>query len=138
MNEFCRCTSPRIQPAEFKHVFENGAMSKSPPRNKKESTMLKKLAAALVATALIAGPAFAQSNSTATPSAPAAQTAPAASTASAPAAKPVAKATKAAKHTATHVRKHVSRTKSHAKHHARHAKSSKAHQTGAAKSDKQP
>ena len=61
MNEFCRCTSSRIQPAKFKHVFENGAMSKSPPRNKKENTMLRKFAAALVATTLIAGPAFAQS-----------------------------------------------------------------------------
>ena len=85
MNDFCRCTSARIQPAEFKHVFENGAMSQSPPWNKKENNMLRKLAAALVATALIAGPAFAQSNGTsaAMPSAPAAQTAPAAPMASA-------------------------------------------------------
>lgn len=131
MNDFCRCTSARIQPAEFKHVFENGAMLESPPWNKKESTMLRKLAAALVATALIAGPAIAQSNSTATPSAPAAQTAPAAPMASAPAAKPTVKTTKAAKH----VRKHASRTKkSPAKHQARHVKSSTTRRAGAAKS----
>ena len=60
--------------------------------------MLRKFAAALVATALIAGPAFAQSNPSAMPSAPVAQTAPAAPTASAPAAKPAVKTTKAAKH----------------------------------------
>ena len=90
MNGFCRCTSAPIHPAEFKHVFENGAVSSSLPRNNKENKMLKKFAVALVATALIAGPAFAQSNGTsgATPAAPAAQTAPAAPTASTPAAKP--------------------------------------------------
>jgi hypothetical protein len=46
--------------------------------------MLKIFAAALVATALIAGPAFAQTNGTSgvMPSAPAGQTAPAAATAS--------------------------------------------------------
>jgi hypothetical protein len=138
MNDFCRCTSAGVQPAEFKQVFENGAMSESPPWNKKESTMLRKLAAALLATALIAGPAVAQSNSPTTPSAPVAQTAPAAPMASTPAAKPTAKTTKAAKHTAKHVRKHASRTKkSAAKHQARHVKSSATRHAGAAKSGTQ-
>ena len=58
MNGFCRCTSAPIQPAEFKHVFENGAVSSSLPRNNKENKMLKKFAVALVATALIARAGF--------------------------------------------------------------------------------
>ncbi len=58
--------------------------------------MLKKFAAALIATTLVAGPAFAQSNgnSGTMPSAPSAQTVPASPTASMPAAKPTVKATK--------------------------------------------
>jgi hypothetical protein len=125
---------------EFKHVFENGAMSPSPPRNNKENKMLKIFAAALVATALIAGPAFAQTNGTSgvMPSAPAGQTAPAAATASTPAAKPTVEATNAVKHTAKHVRHHASRSKkSGASHHVRHAKPAKTHQAVPAKSDKQ-
>ena len=58
MNGFCRCTSAPIHPAEFKHVFENGAVSSSLPRNNKENKMLKKFAVALVATALIARAGF--------------------------------------------------------------------------------
>ncbi len=87
--------------------------------------MLRKFAAALVATALIGGPAFAQSNGTsgAMPAAPATQTAPAAPMASTPAAEPSVKTTTAAKHTAKHVRHHASRSKkSSASHQVRHAK----------------
>ncbi|MGB7254621.1 MAG: hypothetical protein WBC94_13540 [Xanthobacteraceae bacterium] len=139
MNGFCRCTSAPIHPVKFKHAFENCAMSLSPPRNNKENKMLRKFAAALVAAALIAGPAFAQSNGTsgAMPSAPAGQTAPAAPAASTPAAKPSVKTTKAVKHTAKRVSHHASRSKkSSASHQARHAKPAKTHQAGTAKSGK--
>jgi hypothetical protein len=140
VNGFCRCTSAPIQPAEFKHLFENGAVSSSLPRNNKENKMLKKFAVALVATALIAGPAFAQSNGTsgAMPTAPAAQTAPVAPAATTPAAKPPVKTTKSVKHSAKHVRHHASRSKkSGESHQARHAKPAKTRQAGPAKSDKQ-
>lgn len=103
--------------------------------------MLRKFAAALVATALIAGPAFAQTNPTPSPSAPAAQTTPNKPAAPTTAAKPAVKSTKtvkhAAKHTRKHVRKHESRTgKRHAMHH-RHVQSAKRHPASAAKSGKQ-
>jgi hypothetical protein len=123
-------------------VFENGAMSKSPPRNNKENVMLRKFAATLVATALIAGPAFAQSNgnSGATPTTPAAQATQAASSTAAakPSVKPTAKTAKTVKHTAKHVRKHVARSpkKGAAMHQARHAKPATAHQAGIANTAK--
>ena len=100
--------------------------------------MLKKFAVALVATALIAGPAFAQSNGTsgATPTAPAAQTAPAAPTASTPAAKPAVKTTKAVKHTAKHARKHFAHRKTGTMHQARHVTPAKTHQASVVKSVK--
>jgi hypothetical protein len=46
-------------------VFKIGAVPKPSPPNKKENVMLKKLAAALIATTVIAAPAFAQSSGTA-------------------------------------------------------------------------
>ncbi len=98
--------------------------------------MLKKFAAALVATTLVAGPAFAQStgNSGATPTTPAAQATQAApSTAAAkPTVKTTAKTAKTVRHTAKHVRKHAARSpkKGAAMHQARHVKPAKAHQAG--------
>ncbi len=102
--------------------------------------MLKKFAAALIATTLVAGPAFAQSNgnSGTMPSAPSAQTVPASPTASMPAAKPTVKTTvktaKTVKHATKHARKHAARStkKGAAIHQARHAKPAKAHQAGIA------
>jgi hypothetical protein len=135
MNGFCRRASAPVQSPKFKHAFENGAMPKSSPRNKKESTMMRKFAAALIATALVAGPALAQStgNPTAAPAAPAvSQGAPAA------AAKPAVKTAKTVKHS-RHLRKHAARhIKKHAAvHQAHRTKASKVHHAGAAKTGKQ-
>jgi hypothetical protein len=95
--------------------------------------MLRKFAAAMVATALIAGPAFAQMPGN-TPAAPAAQTTPKAPAAATTAAKPAAKPVKhATKHRRKHAQKHVRMLgKTRAVHQARHVKSGKAHQAGAA------
>jgi hypothetical protein len=148
MNGFCPHTSAGIQHAEFKHVFENGAMRNRRRNEHKENVMLKKFAAGLLATALIAGPAFAQSNSTPAPTAPAAQTqtkpnAPAASTTMA---KPAATSTKSVKHSAKHsrkhhvrhARKHSTRTKTSARmHQSRHVTVGKTRHAGVAKSGKQ-
>jgi hypothetical protein len=110
-----------------------GASSKPkvwPAPQKKETTMLTKFAAALLATSLIAGSAIAAQPLGNTGSTPAAQTqAP-----SAPAAT-MNKAGKTVKHTArhrSHVRKHVARGRNHVVHHARHAKPAKTHQAGVA------
>ena len=96
--------------------------------------MLRKFAAALIATTLIAGPAFAQSagNSGTMPSAPSAQTVPVSPTASTPATKPAVKTAKTVKHSAKHARKHAARSmkKGAAIHQAHHAKPAKAHQAG--------
>ena len=88
--------------------------------------MLRKFAAALLATTLIAGPAFA-----AQPSGSAGST-PAASTAAAPAStnavtKQTAKPTKTVKHARKHARKHVARHKVGTMKVARHFKSTKTH-----------
>jgi hypothetical protein len=103
--------------------------------------MLRKFAAGLIATALIAGPAFAQT-STPSGSAPATQTAPAkaatapANTMAAPAVtktKQAANPSKTVKHAKLHKKtvKHVA-SRSHVKsgkmHQARHVKSVKTHQ----------
>lgn len=107
--------------------------------------MLRKFAAALLATALIAGPAFAQTggNSPAKPATPAVQTtpnAPAVSTAAAKHAVKSVKSTKSAKstrHGVKHVRKHASQAgKSKLTHRAPHMKPRKAHHGHAAKSGK--
>jgi hypothetical protein len=96
--------------------------------------MLTKFAAALLATSLIAGSAFAAEPAGKTGSnsgMPAAQT-------QAPA-KPAAttntsgKTVKHARQHRTHVRKHMARGKGHAVHHARHAKPAKSHQAGGTK-----
>jgi hypothetical protein len=100
--------------------------------------MLTKVAAALLATSLIAGSAIdAQPSGMSNAGAPAVQTqAP-----STPAANTV-KPAKMAKHTArhrNHVPKHVARSKGHVVHHARHAKPAKGsatHQAGMSKSTK--
>jgi hypothetical protein len=99
--------------------------------------MLRKFAAALVATALIAGPALAQNSGNATPAAPQAQS-PQAQSQPAPAMAP-AKTTKTAT-PVTHARKHTAKLKSgvmhqarhqgrhQTRHEARHAKPAKSHQ----------
>jgi hypothetical protein len=128
-------------------VFENGAVSRTGAANKKENTMLRKFAAALIATTLIAGPAFAE-QSTAT-----AGTAPAAAPVTAPAATPSApasaaatvKTTKTVHHTVKHARKHLARgkngiktaiktgSKSGTMHQARHVKPARTHQANTGK-----
>jgi hypothetical protein len=96
-------TSAWVQRGAHKTCFENGA---NPRRNDKnqENTMLRTFAAALLATALIAGPALAQTPGAAS-SAPAA-TAPATSgVAGKTAVKPV-KSVKTIKHARHHVARH--------------------------------
>src|SRR5580704_15081953 len=106
-------------------MFENGAISTSPPPNKQEDPMLRNFAIALVATTLIAGPAFAAQSSD--------------NTSGSPSAKPAAPVTQAAPDTnakqpakqavkQTHVRKHVAHRKTGTMHQARHIKAAKTHQ----------
>jgi hypothetical protein len=93
----------------------------------KENTMLKTFAAALLATTLIAGPAFAAPPSGSAGSTPAASTAAPASTHA------VTKQTaKTVKHARKHVRKHVVRHKVGKMKVSRHAKSAKMHRHHAA------
>jgi hypothetical protein len=143
VNGFCSGTSERVHRAGFKQVFENGAVSRTGAANKKENTMLRKFAAALIATTLIAGPVFAaQSTGTA-------GTAPATAPVSAPATTPSApasaaatvKTTKTVHHTVKHARKHLARgkngiktgSKSGTMHLARHVKPAKTHQANTGK-----
>jgi hypothetical protein len=101
--------------------------------------MLRKFAAALLATALIAGPALAQT-STQAPGNAGSTAAPAAAAASTTGAKVQTKAastvksTKTASHIRKHVRKHLARGKTTTMKQARHVKSTKTHQIRAAKS----
>jgi hypothetical protein len=102
--------------------------------------MLREFAAAVVATALIAGPAFAAQSADktggmvpATPAAPSAQTSQ-----TAPAASSTVKPTATVKQTQTvkHVRKHVARGKNGTMHQARHIKPMKTHQANVTKAAK--
>jgi hypothetical protein len=86
--------------------------------NKKENTMLRKFAAALVATALLAGPALAQNSGNATPATPQAQSQPAAAS---------VKTTKTAT-PVKHAKTHTAKIKRGTMHQARHAKPAKSHQ----------
>jgi predicted outer membrane protein len=103
--------------------------------------MLKTFTAALLATTLIAAPAFAQNpvNTGATPAAPAAQSQPAVSNAGKAAQTETGKAAvktttqKSVKHVAKHASKHASRGKTKMVHQARHVKPSKTHQVNAGK-----
>jgi hypothetical protein len=121
------------------------------PWNKKENVMLRNFATALVATALIAGPALAQTSGSTSGSAPvtapAKQTAPVnaapANTASAPAASNAqqsAKPGKTVKHAKIHkktVRHSTGRSgKSSKMHQARHIKSTKTHQVNTGRAAK--
>jgi hypothetical protein len=97
--------------------------------------MLNRITAALIATTLIAAPAFAQtSGNNAAPAAPAVQSqavpVKTGQTANTDTQKPVKHA---AKHSRKHVSKHASRSKMHATHQARHVKPTKTHQVNAGK-----
>ncbi|HZP78693.1 MAG TPA: hypothetical protein VFB45_21315 [Pseudolabrys sp.] len=82
--------------------------------------MLRKLAIALVATTLVAGPVFAQNTTTLTPSnAPAASTSQPATTAAKPA------TTKKVWHARKHSKKMHKQSKLHGVKHVKHAKVSK-------------
>jgi hypothetical protein len=94
--------------------------------------MLRKFAAVLLATSLIAGPAFAaQPSGTAgaTPAAPAAA-APASTNAATKTVTSQVKAVKTVKHVRKHSRRHVVRHKIGAMKQARHVKTTKTHQSG--------
>jgi hypothetical protein len=93
--------------------------------------MLRKFAAVLLATTLIAGPAFAaqpSGNAGATPAAPAA-TAPAPAGAATKTVSTPVKPIKTVKHVRKHARKHVVRGKTHTMKQARHLKPAKTHQS---------
>jgi len=97
--------------------------------------MLRNFAAALLATTLIAGSAFAAQSSDTAGSTPAAQAAPAASTTNAKqsvAAKPA----KMVRHTVKHAHKHFAHRKTGAMHQARHTTPAKTHQASVVKSVK--
>jgi len=96
--------------------------------------MVKRFAAALVATAFIAAPAFAQNSGTPPATqAPVAQTTPSAPAASTAPAKPAVKSTKSTKHSVKHARKHHSK---HVRKHSRKKTSARMHQTRQMKSGK--
>jgi hypothetical protein len=141
VNELHRRASDRVQRGRRKSRLNIGtdsaAISQPVPRNKKENTMLKTFSVALIATALIAGPAFAQAsgaNGAAPAPAAAATQSQAAPTVGSAAATTPAKTTTTVTATAKHVKKHVARAKSGTKagsmHQARHVKSTKTHQAG--------
>lgn len=97
--------------------------------------MVRNFAAALLATTLIASPAFAAQSSDTAGSAPVTQAAPAASTTNAK----QSVATKPAKmveHTAKHARKHFAHRKTGTMHQARHITPAKTHQASVVKSVK--
>src|ERR1700691_1311894 len=99
MNNSRARTSVRIHWARRKTRFDEGANPRR-NKNKTENAMLRKISAALLATALIAGPAFAAQPSGSAGSTPAAATTPAPASTDAvtkAAAKPI-KATKTVKH----------------------------------------
>jgi hypothetical protein len=73
----CR-TSGCIQRAARKSLLDNRRDSHSTPSNNEENTMLRNFTAALIATALVAGPALAAQPSSNAGAAPAAPAAPAA------------------------------------------------------------
>jgi hypothetical protein len=101
-------------------------MRRVPPNNKKETTMLRKFAAVLLATSLIAGPAFAAGAASTTPAPTSVGT-----TIKAPAA---VKTVKSVKHKRKHARRHSVRGASVAMNQTRHVKhSSKTHRTHVAK-----
>jgi hypothetical protein len=87
-----------------------------------ENTMLRNFAAALLATTLIAGPAFAAQSSDTAGSTHATTAASAGAVKSSQPAKPV----KMAKHATKHVRKHVAHRTVGTMHQARHLKTAKA------------
>jgi len=97
--------------------------------------MLRNLAAALLATTLIAGPAFAAQSSDTAGSAPATQAAPAASTTNAKQAVAI-KSDKLVKHTAKYARKHFAHRKTGTMHQARHVAPAKTHQASVVKAVK--
>lgn len=94
--------------------------------------MLKNFAAALLATSLIAAPAFAQTNDTGKAAAPAMQSQSAPAPQAPTAAKTSVKHHAAVKHSKKH---HMSRLRG-ATHQARHMKLTKAHQASVAKAAK--
>jgi hypothetical protein len=100
--------------------------------------MLTKFAAALIATSLVAGSAFAAQPSGNSGATPAAQTTQTASHVETKATKTATthKAVKTAKNRSAHARKHLASGNSRMVHHARHIAPAKTHQAGIGKSAK--
>jgi negative regulator of sigma E activity len=92
--------------------------------------MLRKFAAVLLATALVAGPAFAAQSSDSAGATPAAAT----TGVNAKVQTSTSKPTKPVMHARNHVRKHIARAKVGTMKQARHVKSTKTHQANVSKS----
>jgi hypothetical protein len=133
MNAICCATSGCIHCGGRNGVPENRRdLAIGVPKKNKENTMLRTFAAALIATTLVAGTAFAANSGMA--GSATTQAVAAASTTSVKAgqtAKP-AKSVKHVKHVRKNTRKHVTRVKSGKMHQAHHVKGRKVHQAGSA------
>jgi hypothetical protein len=129
MNAICCATSGCIQCGGRNGVPENRRdLAIGAPKKNKENTMLRTFAAALIATTLVAGTAFAADSGIA--GSATTQAAPAASTTSVKADQTAksAKSAKSVKHVRENTRKHVTRVKSGKMHQAHHVKGRKVHQ----------
>jgi hypothetical protein len=126
MNAICCATSGCIQCGGRNGVPENRRdLAIGAPKKNKENTMLRTFAAALIATTLVAGTAFAANSGVA--GSATTQAVPAASTTSVKAGQ-TAKPAKSVKHVRKNTRKHVTRVKSGKMHQAHHVKGRKVHQ----------
>jgi hypothetical protein len=125
MNAICRATSGCVQCGGRNGVPENRRdLAIGAPKKNKENTMLRTFAAALIATTLVAGTAFAADSGMA--GSATTQAAPAASTTSVKADQ-TAKPAKSVKHVRKNTRNHVTRVKS-GQMRAYHVKGREVHQ----------
>jgi hypothetical protein len=125
MNAICRATSGCVQCGGRNGVPENRRdLAIGAPKKNKENTMLRTFAAALIATTLVAGTAFAADSGMA--GSATTQAAPAASTTSVKADQ-TAKPAKSVKHVRKNTRNHVTRVRS-GQMRAYHVKGREVHQ----------
>jgi hypothetical protein len=129
VNGFHGATSRRVHSVRTNVTSKIGAIPIAAAKQTGENTMLRNFAAALLATTLIAGPAFAAQSSDA---AGATHAAPAASVITAKTSE-TAKPVKLVKHVTKHTRKHVVHRAVGTMHQARQIKSAKTHQASIAK-----
>jgi hypothetical protein len=129
VNDFRYATSGHVHSARTNVASKIGAIPIAAAKQTGENTMLRNFAAALLATTLIAGPAFAAQSSD---TAGATHAAPAASVTAAKTSE-TAKPVKVVKHVTKHTRKHVAHRTVGTMHQARQIKPAKTHQASIAK-----